>query len=142
MSAAVYGVRSLYFKARQDFGEYYKAALKHLCYVSTDAMPAEERESLARDIALAALLADSIYSFADLLMHPLVRRHYPCSLHICLARLSDALAPAWQRRHSCSQRMRCFKCMLPTVSVACAIPQCGLPSQYSAQPRSVDMQSR
>ena len=50
-------------------------------YVSVQELPEDERVALARDISLAALLGDSIFSFAELLLHPVVRaaRRAPCS---------------------------------------------------------------
>lgn len=76
VSAAVHNVAALYNKARQDFAGYYRAALQYLCFVSIEDLPLDDRIALARDISLAALLGDSIYSFAELLLHPVVR-FYP-----------------------------------------------------------------
>jgi 26S proteasome regulatory subunit N9 len=73
VSASVYNVSSLFAKARQDFTGYYRAELKYLCYVSVEDLPQDERIALARDVSLAALLGDSVYSFAELLLHPVVR---------------------------------------------------------------------
>lgn len=73
VSAAVHNVAALFAKARQDFSGYYRAALQYLCYVSLDDLAQDEQLVLARDISLAALLGDSVYSFAELLLHPVVR---------------------------------------------------------------------
>jgi 26S proteasome regulatory subunit N9 len=73
VSAAVHNVSALFAKARQDFSGYYRAALQYLCYVSLEDLREDECIALARDISLAALLGDSIFSFADLLLHPVVR---------------------------------------------------------------------
>ena len=73
VSAAVHNVAALYAKARQDFSGYYRAALQYLCYVTVEDLPEDERVALARDISLAALLGESIFSFAELLLHPVVR---------------------------------------------------------------------
>ena len=87
MSAAVHNVAALFAKARQDFSGYYRAALQYLCYVSVQELPEDERVALARDISLAALLGDSIFSFAELLLHPVVRAaqavHCAVLLHRC-----------------------------------------------------------
>jgi hypothetical protein len=72
VSAAVHNVAALFAKARQDFSGYYRAALQYLCYMSVDDLPKDDQIVLARDISLAALLGDSIYSFAELLLHPVV----------------------------------------------------------------------
>lgn len=73
VSAAVHNVAALFAKARQDFSGYYRAALQFLCYVSLDDLAHDDQLVLARDISLAALLGDSVYSFAELLLHPVVR---------------------------------------------------------------------
>lgn len=64
---------SLYYKQTKNFVEFYKASLLYLAYVSSDALPADFRLSLAVDISLAALLGDSVYNFGELLLHPIVR---------------------------------------------------------------------
>jgi hypothetical protein len=81
VSAAVHNVAALFAKARQDFSGYYRAALQYLCFVSLDDLPQDDQLVLARDISLAALLGDSVYSFAELLLHPLVR---PCLLALIM----------------------------------------------------------
>ena len=55
----------------------YRAALQFLCYVSLDDLPQDDQLVLARDISLAALLGDSVYSFAELLLHPVVCFYSP-----------------------------------------------------------------
>lgn len=77
VSAAVHNVAALFAKARQDFSGYYRAALQFLCYVSLDDLPQDDQLVLARDISLAALLGDSVYSFAELLLHPVVCFYSP-----------------------------------------------------------------
>ena len=72
VSASVHNVAALHAKARQDFSGYYRTALQYLCYVSVDDLPQDECIALARDISLAALLGDTIFSFAELLLHPVV----------------------------------------------------------------------
>jgi 26S proteasome regulatory subunit N9 len=101
VSAVVHYVRSLWFKHQKDFAEFYKASLLYLAFISSDALPPEQRlvcprahaalpcalvaasaegcccaQSLAVDISLAALLGDSVYNFGELLLHPIVRM--PC----------------------------------------------------------------
>ena len=84
VSAAVHNVAALFAKARQDFSGYYRAALQYLCYVSVQDLPQDEQVALARDISLAALLGDSIFSFAELLLHPVVRLAQLCPIRLCL----------------------------------------------------------
>jgi len=44
----------------------------YLSFVSSDTLPHDFKLRLAVDISLAALLGDSIYSFGQLLLHPIV----------------------------------------------------------------------
>ena len=87
VSAAVHNVAALFAKARQDFTGYYRAALQYLSYVKVGDVPEDERIALARDISLAALLGESIFSFAELLLHPIVRVLLITGLaaHLCFA---------------------------------------------------------
>ncbi|KAJ1655783.1 26S proteasome regulatory subunit [Dispira simplex] len=73
INASFYRVSADYYKAKADFGQYYKHALLYLACVSLDAMPKAEKVERAHDLALAALLSDKIYNFGDLLMHPILQ---------------------------------------------------------------------
>ena len=44
----------------------------YLSFVSTDSLPDDFRARLAVDVSLAALLGEDIYSFGQLLQHPIV----------------------------------------------------------------------
>lgn len=46
---------------------------QYLAFVSSDSLPQEFKVPLAVDIALAALLGEGVYGFAQLLMHPIVK---------------------------------------------------------------------
>ncbi|KAJ1979980.1 26S proteasome regulatory subunit [Dimargaris verticillata] len=70
--ASFYRVAADYYKAKADFGQYYKNALLYLACVSLDALSAAEKTERAHDLALAALLSEKIYNFGDLLMHPIL----------------------------------------------------------------------
>lgn len=71
--ALVHLVSSLYYKARQDFAEYYKSGMLYLAYTSTDSLDESNKMALAVDLSLAALLGDNIYNFGELLSHPVVK---------------------------------------------------------------------
>ena len=43
VSAVVHYVRSLWFKHQKDFAEFYKASLLYLAFISSDALPPEQR---------------------------------------------------------------------------------------------------
>eukprot|EP00877_Chromochloris_zofingiensis_P005250 jgi/Chrzof1/14726/Cz09g13170.t1 len=73
ISASVYYVSSLYYKAKHDYAEFYKSSMMYLAFVSSEDLPYDFKLPLAVDIALAALLGEHIYNFAQLLMHPIVK---------------------------------------------------------------------
>lgn len=72
VSASVYYVSSQYNKGKQDYAEFYKDSLLYLSYVSSDALDYQFKLQLAVDIALAALLGENLYNYAQLLMHPII----------------------------------------------------------------------
>ena len=43
MSAVVHYVRSLWYKHQKDFAEFYKSSLLYLAFISSDALPAEQK---------------------------------------------------------------------------------------------------
>lgn len=73
VSAAVFYVTTLYHKSLQNFAEFYKSSLMYLSYVSSESLPADFKLRLAVDISLAALLGEHVYSFGQLLQHPIVK---------------------------------------------------------------------
>jgi 26S proteasome regulatory subunit N9 len=45
----------------------------YLAFVSSESLPEKTRRDLAADLALAALLGEDLYNFAELIAHPIVR---------------------------------------------------------------------
>ena len=43
VSAVVHYVRSLWYKHQKDFAEFYKSSLLYLAFISSDALPAEQK---------------------------------------------------------------------------------------------------
>ncbi|KAL6782861.1 RPN9 [Auxenochlorella protothecoides x Auxenochlorella symbiontica] len=72
VSAAVHYVAMSHHKAQQQYGDFYKAALLYLAHVRQETLPADTRLALAVDVSLAALLGKTVYSFGELLLHPIV----------------------------------------------------------------------
>uniref|UniRef100_A0A7S0YXQ5 PCI domain-containing protein n=1 Tax=Polytomella parva TaxID=51329 RepID=A0A7S0YXQ5_9CHLO len=72
VSASVYYVNSLLDKESRSYSEYYRNSLLYLSYVAHDSLPEDFKVQLAFDIALAALLGEKIFSFGNLLQHPIV----------------------------------------------------------------------
>lgn len=71
--AAFYGVASDYYKAKADYGAYYKHSLLYLACINADAdMSPDERVNRAHDLGISALLGANIYNFGELLMHPIL----------------------------------------------------------------------
>ncbi|KAI8097699.1 uncharacterized protein BX664DRAFT_293380 [Halteromyces radiatus] len=70
--ASFYRVSAEYFKSQADYVHYYKSALLFLACVNLDDMSTTEKVERAYDLAMAALLGDSIYNFGELLMHPVL----------------------------------------------------------------------
>lgn len=73
VSASVHYVSSLYYKLKKDYAKFYRSSMQYLAFVSSDTLAPEFKLPLAVDIALAALLGEGVYGFAQLLMHPIVK---------------------------------------------------------------------
>ncbi|GAX78843.1 hypothetical protein CEUSTIGMA_g6281.t1 [Chlamydomonas eustigma] len=71
VSAAVHFVASLYYKGISNYSEFYRSTLMYLSFVSSDSLPEDFKIRMAVDVSLAALLGEGIYSFGQLLQHPL-----------------------------------------------------------------------
>ena len=65
---------ALFHKARgvPDAGLFYRAGLLYLAYSAPDSISATERVNLARDLALAGLVAPDVYFLGELLSHPIM----------------------------------------------------------------------
>ena len=62
----------LFFQATADYGAFYRSALRHLAFAPPASLPADDAAALAVDACLAALLAEDVWSFGDLVSHPLL----------------------------------------------------------------------
>jgi len=73
VNAEYYSVAADYYKAKAEYAPYYKNSLLYLACVDVEkGIPPEERLVRAHDLSIAALLADTIYNFGELLMHPIL----------------------------------------------------------------------
>ncbi|KAF2814260.1 uncharacterized protein BDZ99DRAFT_459966 [Mytilinidion resinicola] len=70
--ASFYRANADYYKHKMDFAAYYKNCLLFLACVSVNDLTTTERQSRAYDLAIAALVSDSIYNFGELLLHPIL----------------------------------------------------------------------
>jgi len=70
--SSVYRACMEYYKLRDESNEYFQSALLYLTYTPLPQIIEHERERLAIDIGIAALLGQNIYNFGELLQHPLI----------------------------------------------------------------------
>ncbi|GIL67188.1 hypothetical protein Vafri_20621 [Volvox africanus] len=72
VSSAIYYVTSLYHKSQSNYADFYRSILMYLSYVSSESLQPDFKLRLAVDVSLAALLGEHIYSFGQLLQHPII----------------------------------------------------------------------
>eukprot|EP00658_Telonema_sp_P-2_P064200 TRINITY_DN530_c0_g2_i1.p1 TRINITY_DN530_c0_g2~~TRINITY_DN530_c0_g2_i1.p1 ORF type:complete len:437 (-),score=170.09 TRINITY_DN530_c0_g2_i1:331-1596(-) len=70
--SAFYETSANYFKHKSSSGEFFKAGLHYLTYTPIEAIDEVPKRDLARDLCLAALVTDDIFTFGEILMHPVV----------------------------------------------------------------------
>ena len=70
--ASFYRTNADHHQAKHDFAPYYRTTLLYLACIDLDSLPTSERQRLAYDLAVAALVSDSIYNFGELLLHPIL----------------------------------------------------------------------
>ena len=71
--ASFYRVAGDLYKARAEYAAYYKNSLLYLACVNLEAeLGPADRVARAHDLAISALLGDSIYNFGELLLHPIL----------------------------------------------------------------------
>eukprot|EP00744_Colponema_vietnamica_P005271 GILI01007737.1.p1 GENE.GILI01007737.1~~GILI01007737.1.p1 ORF type:complete len:385 (-),score=103.46 GILI01007737.1:110-1264(-) len=63
----VYKIAADYYKVKSNASGFYKNSLLFLSYTPVSTMPSEQKVSLAFDLGIAALVADDIYGFGELL---------------------------------------------------------------------------
>ncbi|KAI9598562.1 hypothetical protein BDF19DRAFT_430726 [Syncephalis fuscata] len=72
VNASFYRVCSDYYKAKADYPRFYKHALLFLACFDLKDLSLAVRQERAHDLAISALLGDTIYNFGDLLSHPIL----------------------------------------------------------------------
>ncbi|KAF8486999.1 hypothetical protein DFH94DRAFT_621657 [Russula ochroleuca] len=73
VNGAYYRVAADYYKAKAEYAPYYRSSLLYLACVDLEKdMSQDERLLRAHDLALSAFLAETIYNFGELLMHPIL----------------------------------------------------------------------
>jgi len=67
-----YEAATEYYKVTQSAKDFFKNALMYLQYTSLSSISAVILKEVARGLGLAALLAEGIYNFGELLQHPIM----------------------------------------------------------------------
>lgn len=72
MHSRFYELSSNYYRTIGNHFEFYKNALRFLGCIKYEQVPVNERHERSFYLSLAAILADGIYNFGELLMHPIL----------------------------------------------------------------------
>lgn len=70
--ANYYKAQAFYHKLGGLSAEFYRNALLYLSYTSLESLSEQERLQMAFDLGISALVGEDIYSFGDLLAHPII----------------------------------------------------------------------
>lgn len=70
--ASFYRVRADYYQSQNEFANYYRTTLLYLACVELEDLELGERQRIAYEISVAALVSDEIYNFGELLLHPIL----------------------------------------------------------------------
>ncbi|CAF4634224.1 unnamed protein product, partial [Rotaria sp. Silwood1] len=67
-----YDLASNYYRVMGNHSEYYQNALKYLGCIDNSSIPLKEKAERAFNLGLAALLAENVYNFGEILQHPVL----------------------------------------------------------------------
>jgi len=67
-----YKLCAAYHKSREAPPMFYRSMLQYLTYTPVDTLTTEEKCEIARDLCLAAFAAEDIFTFGELLQHPVL----------------------------------------------------------------------
>lgn len=70
--ANFYWVSAIYFQSQHEFAKYYRTALLYLACIELSELPEQDRQRIAYDLSIAALVSENIYNFGELLLHPIL----------------------------------------------------------------------
>lgn len=70
--ASFYRTRADYYQSQNNFAEYYRTTLLYLACIELSDLPDQQKQRIAYDLSIAALVSDSIYNFGELLLHPIL----------------------------------------------------------------------
>lgn len=70
--ASFYEVSAAYYQSQLDFANFYRTTLLYLACVDIQSLGEPIRRRIAYDLAIAALVSETIYNFGELLLHPIL----------------------------------------------------------------------
>jgi len=70
--ASFYRVSADYSQQQHEFAAYYRTTLLYLACIELADLSDTERQRIAYDLSIAALVSDTIYNFGELLLHPIL----------------------------------------------------------------------
>ena len=73
--ASFYRVGADYYQQSNSFADYYRTTLLYLACVELEELQERERQRLAYDLSIAALVSDSIYNFGELPLNTFSTQH-------------------------------------------------------------------
>lgn len=68
-----YKLAAEYHKKKETPPEYYRSTLQYLTYTPIDTLPSDQQVEIARDLCLSAIAAESLFTFGELLQHPVLK---------------------------------------------------------------------
>mmetsp|Transcript_5481 Transcript_5481/g.8988 ORF Transcript_5481/g.8988 Transcript_5481/m.8988 type:complete len:386 (-) Transcript_5481:1-1158(-) len=71
--ASFYLLNSAYNKVKGFIDTYYRNTFLYLQYVPLDAIPLNQQRSIAFDLSVCALISEEVYSFGEILGHPIIK---------------------------------------------------------------------
>lgn len=72
MHAAFYRTNADYYQAKHQFADYYRTTLLYLACIDLSTLSTSEKQRIAYDLSIAALVSESLYNFGELLLHPIL----------------------------------------------------------------------
>lgn len=72
LNQSYYSTNSEYYKVKNDYNNFYYQSLLYLSTVTLDDLSVVDQQRLAYELSISALLADKIYNFGELLIHPIL----------------------------------------------------------------------
>ncbi|KAK3677209.1 26S proteasome regulatory subunit [Recurvomyces mirabilis] len=70
--ASFYRVSADYYQQSHSFASYYRTMLLYLACVDLATLAPKDRQRIAYDLSIAALVSETIYNFGELLLHPIL----------------------------------------------------------------------